>query len=474
MKIIGRVYEQALLNEYLQSPTSEFIALYGRRRVGKTYLVNEFFNEDFAFSITGLAKESKDIQIHNFYTALKKYGTQIEAPADNWYDVFEDLIVHLEKNLRKGKKSVIFIDELPWLDTPKAGFLTALEHFWNGWAASKPEVFLIVCGSATSWMINKLIKNKGGLHNRVTHRMRVAPFSLSETAEYLQYKDIEFEQRDIATLYMVFGGIPFYLNQLRRGLSVAQNIDALCFAKDAPMYDEFNMLFASLFANPERHLKLLEILSMHRYGMTRDDLLKRANITTGGTATQTLEELEQCGFIEKYNDFSGRKGLYIYQIIDFFTLFYFRFMNNNKQLSPGYWSKSLGSGAQNAWAGLSFEKLCLLHIDKIQNKLGIAGILTVIFAWKSANESKDRKGAQIDLLIDRIDNIINICECKFVNAPFEIDKEYSENLKNKVATFASETKAKKSTHITMITTYGIKQNKYSGIVQSEVTLSDLF
>jgi hypothetical protein len=301
--------------------------------------------------------------------------------------------------------------------------------------------------------------------------MRIAPFTLGETAEYLLYKNIDLEHRDIALLYMALGGIPFYLNQVRRGTSVAQNIDRLCFAKDAPMRDEFNVLFASLFANPQRHLRLLEVLSAHRYGMVRDDLLEQADIATGGTATQTLEELEQCGFIEKYNDFSGRKGRYIYQLIDFFTLFYFKFMKNNKQLSPEYWSKSLGSGAWNAWAGLSFEKLCLLHIDKIQKKLGISGILTVIFAWKSTSGAK---GAQIDLLIDRIDNIINVCECKFVNAPYEIDKSYSENLKNKISTFTSETKPQKATHITMITTYGVKQNKYAGMVQSEVTLDDLF
>jgi hypothetical protein len=381
------------------------------------------------------------------------------------------LIAHIEKRLKKGKKSIIFIDELPWFDTPKSGFLSALEHFWNGWAASRPEILLIVCGSATSWMIGRLIKNKGGLHNRVTQRMRLAPFTLGETADYLLYKNIDLEHRDIALLYMALGGIPFYLNQVRRGTSVAQNIDRLCFAKDAPMRDEFNVLFSSLFANPQRHLRLLEVLSAHRYGMTREDLLKQANIATGGTATQTIDELEQCGFIEKYNDFSGRKGRYIYQLIDFFTLFYFKFMKNNRQLSPEYWSKSLGSGAWNAWAGLSFEKLCLLHIDKIQHKLGISGILTVIFAWKSTTGAK---GAQIDLLIDRIDGIINICECKFVNAPYEIDKSYSENLKNKINTFTSEAKPNKATHLTMITTYGVKQNKYAGMIQSEVTLDDLF
>ncbi|MDR0854056.1 MAG: AAA family ATPase [Clostridiales Family XIII bacterium] len=471
MKIIGRIHEQTLLKEYLNSTMPEFVAVYGRRRVGKTFLINEFFQEDFTFSFTGFAKECKKNQIHNFYTALKKYGTNIDVPSDNWYDAFEDLITHLSKNLKKGRKSVIFMDELPWLDTPKSGFLAALEHFWNGWAASKPEILLIACGSATSWMMNKLIRNKGGLHNRVTRRMCIQPFTLGETAEYLLYREIDLEHRDVAMLYMVFGGVPFYLNQIRRGKSVAQNIDELCFAKDAIMRDEFDLLFDSLFARPARHRKIIEVLSAHQSGMMREKLLAQTGLTTGGTASQTLDELEQCGFIEKFNDYSGRKGRYIYQLVDFFTLFYFRFMNGKKGLSPEYWSKSLGSGAQNAWAGLSFEKLCLLHINEIQRKLGISGILTVIFAWKSTAEPK---GAQIDLLIDRVDNIINVCECKFVNAPYEIDKTYDENLRNKVAVFKKEVKTNKAVHITMITTYGIRQNKYAGAVQSEVILDDLF
>jgi AAA+ ATPase superfamily predicted ATPase len=471
MKIIGREREQVLLSGYLHSVTPEFVAIYGRQRVGKTFLVNEFFREEFIFRVTGLANESKKKQLHNFYSALKKYGTTIEKTADNWYDAFEDLITHVTRNQTSGRKCVIFIDELPWFDTPRSGFLTALEHFWNGWAASQPEVLLIVCGSATSWMINNLIKNRGGLHNRVTRRMRIQPFTLGETDTYLRYKDIEWEHHDIAILYMVLGGIPFYLNHLRRGLSVAQNIDNLCFAQDAPMQDEFYVLFHSLFSNPQHHIQILEALCKNRQGMMRDELLAQANIITGGTASRTLEELQQCGFIDRYTDYSGRKGRHIYQVTDFFTLFYFRFMNNNKHLSTGYWSKSISSGSQNAWMGLSFEKLCMMHIDKIQNKLGISGILTTVFSWKSVGE---QKGAQIDILIDRVDNIINICECKFTNAIYEIDKAYSENLRNKITAFVQETKPKKAIHITMISAYGVKQNKYSSLVQSEVLLDDLF
>jgi AAA+ ATPase superfamily predicted ATPase len=471
MKIIGRKTEQSLLKEYANSNEPEFVAVYGRRRVGKTYLVNESFGNNFNFSVTGLARGKKVDQLKNFNAALTKYGAKFEVTPDNWFDAFEALIAYLEKTIKKGKKCTVFIDELPWFDTKKSGFITALEHFWNGWAASKPEILLIVCGSATSWMMNNLIRNKGGLHDRVTRRMRLQPFTLTETSEYLKYKGIVIEQIDIATAYMVFGGIPFYLNQFRPELSTAQNIDALCFTKDAFMYDEFATLFDSLFKNSAKHVQILEALSTKKKGMTRSEIIDAANLQTGGGITAILDELEQCGFIEKYNDYSGLSGRYVYQLMDFFTLFYLKFMKHNKKLGSGYWINTIGSGAYHAWAGQTFEKLCLVHVEAIKQKLGISGILAVPFAWQGTNGVK---GAQIDLLIDRADNIINICECKFVKNQFEIDKSYSENLRNKTAAFARVSKTKKALHLTMITTYGVKQNKYAGMVQSQVLLEDLF
>jgi AAA+ ATPase superfamily predicted ATPase len=473
MKIIGRKKEQRLFTQYLQSGSPEFIAVYGRRRVGKTFLINEFFREEYAFSVTGLAEKAKAMQLTNFFTALKKYGSkETEAPR-NWYDVFELLIDLLEHSRHKGRK-IIFIDELPWLDTKKSGILPALEHFWNGWAASKPDIFLIVCGSATSWMNKKLIHNRGGLHNRVTRRMRIDPFTLGETEAYLTYKNILWERKDIAEAYMIFGGIPFYLNQLQQGFSLAQNVDIMCFEKDAFMQDEFYTLFASLFKNAENHIRVLEALSAKKSGLLRDEVLQAARLTTGGSATEVLEELEQCGFIERYNDYSGKSGRYVYQASDFFTIFYLKHMKNNKQLGASYWSKSIGKGAYHNWRGQTFEKLCLSHIEKIKTKLGISGIIAVPFAWKSAKNEDGVPGAQIDLLIDRNDGVINICECKFLNETFLIDKPMSVALNERIAAFRRETKTKKACHLTMITSFGVKANKYAGMVQSEVLLDDLF
>ena len=473
MKIIGREKERKLLSQYRKSEAPEFVAVYGRRRVGKTFLINEVFREEYAFSVFGSLNAGKTEQLANFYAALRKYGDRVKVPPASWSEAFERLISLLEKSRKSGKK-VIFFDELPWFDTRKSGFIPALERFWNGWASFRPDILFIVCGSATSWMIGNLIRNRGGLHNRVTRRMRIEPFTLAETEEYLVYKNILWERREIAEAYMIFGGIPFYLSQLQHGMSLAQNVDALCFEKDAFMRDEFFVLFTSLFKNSGNHIKTLEVLGSGKAGMLRDDILTAAGLPSGGTSSVILEELEQCGFIGKYNDYSGRHGRYVYQLTDFFTLFYLKQMKGNKQLGTGFWSKSLGRGRYNNWIGQTFEKLCLIHIDKIRAKLGISGIIAVPFAWKRSKTRDAEKGAQIDLLIDRNDGIINICECKFAAGEFTIDRKFAEELREKMNAFVRTTGTKKAGHLTMITTYGVRQNKYSGIVQSEVTLDDLF
>jgi AAA+ ATPase superfamily predicted ATPase len=495
MKIIGRQNEQQLLTEYVESGVPEFVAVYGRRRVGKTYLINEFFREEYAFQVTGLIRASRPEQLRNFHAALRKYGSNLEQPPKNWFDAFEALISLLERKRNAGPTStsaatghlanragngpargrlIVFLDELPWFDTRKSGFITALGHFWNGWAASKPEVLLVACGSATSWMVNKLIKDRGGLHNRVTQRMRLAPFNLKETEEYLNYKDILWGRREIAETYMILGGIPFYLNQLRRGASLAQNIDRLCFDRDAFMRDEFTTLFASLFDDYEKHIKVLEALSKNGSGLTRDDIIAAAKIKSGGTLTKVLDELEQCGFIACYNDYSAKAGLYVYQLADFFVSFYYQHMRNNRHLGIGWWSKNLGKGAYNNWVGHSFERLCLTHIDRILACLGISGIVASPFAWKSACAEPGKRAAQIDLLIDRVDGIINICECKFCNDEYVIERDEAERLRARVSSFVRETRTRKACHLTMITAYGVKANKYSSEVRSEVVLDDLF
>lgn len=469
MKIIGRKKEQADFRNFFELQKPEFVAVYGRRRVGKTYLIKEFFNQKFAFYATGLAKAKKQEQLNNFNVSLGYYAGVPYPQVSSWFEAFRQLI-HLLENYSKDKKKVVFIDEMPWFDTSKSGFLTGLEFFWNSWASSRPDILLIVCGSASSWMINKLLRNKGGLHNRVTRRMQILPFTLKECEDYLAEKKMEYTKRDIVEAYMTFGGIPFYLNMFEKGKSVAQNIDLLCFEENAPLKNEFDILFSSLFKRPQSHIQIVDFLAKKKKGQIREDILNQTG-NNGGGLTTVLNELEQCGFIKSYYSYNKKTKDKLYQLIDPFTLFYYSFIKENNNTDSNYWLNMLGSAIFRNWAGRSFESVCLSHIKQIKAALGISAVSVNIANWRSKNAES---GAEIDLLIDRRDNIINICEIKYSDKEYTIDKSYSDILRNKKATFTEETKTRKSLHLTMITTYGIKRNEYWNGIQSEITMKDLF
>jgi AAA+ ATPase superfamily predicted ATPase len=469
MNIIGRISEQKSLKEHAESDIPEFMVVYGRRRVGKTFLIREFFCNKFAFQVTGLANTGMQTQLENFNASLRKYGNQPYPLSHKWFDAFEQLIHLLQYSPKKGKK-VIFIDEMPWMDTHHSGFLTALEHFWNGWASARKDIFLIVCGSATSWMMNKLIKNHGGLHNRVTRRMHLEPFSLGECEEFYRAKQIVLSRHEIAESYMILGGIPYYMSLMEKQFSLAQNIDRLCFTKEGALQEEFSSLYASLFKRDENHVAIVEILAKKAKGMTRDEILKISKLQ-GGNLSKTLEELELCGFIRSYNTFNRKVKCKLYQLVDFYTLFYVNYIHNNKYGNDDFWTSFMGSAKHRAWSGYAFEQLCLAHVKQIKQKLGISGVLTNVASWRSRTSEQ---GAQIDLLIERKDNVINLCEMKYANTEFVIDKKYEQNLRNKRETFINETKTRKTVHLTMVATYGVKRNEHSGLIQSEVKLDDLF
>lgn len=475
--LIGRKQEQRQLKEYLNSDRSEFIAVYGRRRVGKTFLIRSVANDDFSFFMTGVHEVSKSEQLLNFSIALQNYsGSETVTVYKNWLLAFHALSTYLER-LKDGKKKVVFIDELPWMDTPRSGFIPALENFWNSWAALRNDVKLIVCGSATSWMINNLIRNRGGLHNRLTHHIVLQPFTLGECEQYFSAHHFGYTQKQIAECYMVLGGIPYYLSLMSPAKSVSQNVDAMFFGSQAELSDEFDNLYRALFSKPALYISVVTMLATKGIGMTRQELLKHTGMTNNGAFSTVLEELEQCGFIRSYLPFDEttmsvrQTSKTIYQLIDFYTLFYFKFIRANKYQNPHFWSDSVNSPLYYTWAGLSFELLCLTHIENIKHALGISGVQTRVCAWRDTSEEEN---TQIDLLIDRKDETVNLCEMKYSKEEYSITKEYCERLQHKVDAFRERTETRKSILLTMVTTYGIKPNTYSDIVQCEVTLKDLF
>lgn len=470
LMIIGRENEIAILNEKLVSKKSEFVALYGRRRVGKTFLIRNLFEGKFTFRLTGLSKATLSEQLINFNTALKdQYPKNRFITSTNWLEAFQQIGKVIEKS--KQKKKIIFIDELPWFDTANSKFVKALEHFWNSYASARKDILLIVCGSSASWMINKLINNKGGLHNRVTERIKIEPFTLQECTDLLKHKKIKLDQYHLLQLYMVLGGIPFYWEAVKKGLSAPQNINKLCFEPNGLLTKEFNNLFQSLFAKAERHEAIIAALAKKSKGLTREEISTASKLANGGGLTRLLNELEESGFIRRYNPFGKQLRNSLYQLSDFFSLFHIRFMSRQKNVGKNHWLQLIDHPTHRAWSGYAFEQVCLAHIPQITKALGISGIGIEISSWKSSTTAN---GAQIDLIIDRRDQVVNLCEMKFALSPFVIDKKYDAELRNKVSAFRSETKTNKALFTTMITTYGLKETPYTSNISNHLSMKVLF
>ena len=473
-KIIGRKDEIARLDRCMASDTAQLIIVYGRRRVGKTYLINEYFDNDFAFKVTGAYKKSKRFQLEGFAEELmRRSGRDTDVPAD-WREAFRLLRDHLE-SLPKDKKQVVFFDEMPWLDTVKSDFLPLFEWFWNDWASTMENLILIVCGSATSWMTDRISNNKGGLFNRQSCRLYLEPFSLYETAEYCHMKGIVWSNYDIAECYMIMGGIPYYLNLLDRGMSLSQNIDRMFFKRRGELWDEFDRLYRTLFSGSDKYIRVVEALSRKRMGLTRSEVAKETGLPPNGTLSEVLKDLVASGFVRISRFYGHSKKNALYQLADYYTAFYFRYIRDNYGRDEHYWSNATDNPARRAWAGLTFEQLCKDHIRQIKKKLGISGVLSEESVWYTrSDEEAGVEGARIGLLIERRDRVINICEMKFSINEFIIDKDYDLTLRNKLESFRKLTGTKKSLQLTMITTYGVRQGKYSGFVSQQITLDDLF
>lgn len=473
---VGRTKEMAVLQDALKSERSEMIAVIGRRRVGKTHLIRHVFGETLDFEMTGMQHTTRSLQLENFANKLPMvaYPARLRIiPPDNWLEAFNMLQSYMEIFKKDKRKKVIFFDELPWIATARSGFLEALGHFWNDWAAHN-QVLIIICGSAASWMIQQVVHNKGSLHNRITKRIHLQPFSLAETALFLQTKKMDLSRYHIVQLYMVTGGIPHYLQAVEKGRSIAQNIDGLCFAPHGLLKDEFDKLYASLYDKPEHHIAIIRALSTKWMGLTRGQLLKIIGSADGGSFTRTLTELEQSDFIISIAPFTNKKKDMVYRLIDNYSLFYLKFMEGKRKGGEGSFVNLAKMQPWKTWCGYAFENICFGHLPQIKAVLGITGVYTEESSYVQKG-SKEQKGIQVDMIIDRADGIINACEVKFYDGPFEITKSHAEELRQKRDILRQSSPAKKSIFITMITCFGLKENNYATeLVQNQITIDALF
>jgi len=473
MKLSGREREIKLLKSLLKKEQPEFVAIYGRRRVGKTFLIREVYKEHIVFECAGLHQKDFGQQLENFWLTLLEYndGVKIGALPKTWLQAFSQLKIYL-KRIKGNQQKVIFLDEISWFETSKSGFLAALDNFWNQFCSKREDIILVICGSAASWIIKKVINNRGGLHNRITTHLKLAPFTLKETKAFLALHQVQLTLKDITQLYMSVGGIPFYLKDVKPGKSIPQILDDLFFIPQATLRYEFNNLYAALFKNYELHETIVAALSTKNKGLTRSELIKATKIPSGGGLSDVLKELIECGFVRIIYPINKKKADALYRLVDEFTIFYFRFLADNKTNTS--WVKMTNKSAYKIWTGYAFENLCIKHSHQIKKALEIGGVITNEYSWIKKG-TKTTKGTQIDFIIDRDDNCINLLEIKYYDAEFEITKSYAAQLREKIQLFKKATNTKKNLFPTMLTIYGTKINAhYLGIVTSQLTIEDLF
>jgi uncharacterized protein len=470
--LIGRTREIQELDRLLASKEAEFLALYGRRRVGKTFLIREHFKKQLCFELMGVKDGGMKEQLANFQSQLSARSGKTGSLPATWQEAFRQLADHLESRRGKGKR-VVFLDELPWLAGSRSGFLPALDHFWNAFASRDPRLLLVICGSAASWMIAKVIDHKGGLHNRVTARMKLKPFTLAESSRFLESRGVKLTRYDQIMLAMVMGGVPHYLKEARSGESAAQIIDRCCFSETGLLRDEFDRLYASLFDHSDRHVALVRELAKYPQGLTRSDLTTAYG--TGGRLTQTLRELEEAGFVSTQEPFEKKKKDTLYRLADEYSLFYLPWIEGRRQSGTGTFLKKIQSPGWRAWSGYALESLAHKHIRQIKQALGIAEVDTEHGSWVHRPDDTWPEGAQIDLLLDRADNTVNLFEIKFSQGPFTITKDYAGSLRRKLEIFKGVTGARKNVFLTFLTTHGVTENAYANeLVHQSITTDSLF
>lgn len=475
--IVGRKQEIEELLRIYNRKRAQLVAVYGRRRVGKTYLIRELFKDQFAFYHTGLSPielEGKNLlaaQLSTFNSTLVRYGSHDEQPPKDWLEAFDRLIRLLSKQ-PKDQRMVVFIDEMPWMDTLRSGFVTAFEHFWNGWGAGQENLMLIVCGSATSWIQDNLINSYGGLYDRVNAEIQLNPFTLSETEELLRMQDVSLSRYDILQLYMAVGGIPMYLSYVQPGFSLAQIIDQFFFVRKAKLKEEFSRLFGSIFKSPERYMSVIRLLAKRHAGYSRDEIAHATGISVGKEFSKMLHALEASDFIEQYQPFENDRRHLLYRLVDPFCLFYLSQVEGRNR-EENYWQNNENRSAINTWRGLAFEDACLRHVSQIKQALGIAGVASENSAW-TLRGIDDQKGMQIDLIINRSDRVVNLCEMKFVNTDYEVKADYEQKLRQRQNWITEQVSRRHNVQMTLVTTYGLKHGIHSGVFQKMVTMDDLF
>jgi len=491
MEIIARKKEKKVLADILWSKSAELLAIYGRRRVGKTFLVRNFFeslDNVIYFEMAGQKQESGEYaplkyQLGNFkYQFERTFSKEIQVP-QSWQEAFNILKKEVDRFDDANVKLILFFDELPWLCSPKSGFFEALDQAWNTSFERQHNVKVIVCGSAASWMLKKIVHAKAGFSRRITHKIQLPPFSLKETKEYLTFKGFDLSLMSIAEIYMIFGGIPYYLNFMNPHKSIYQNIEDECFDISGRLVDEYHLVFDSLFNHSNNHKKIVEFIASRQKGVLLKELTKQFSSLKGGSLSRIIDNLVGSSFIKKTAPLYNEKKGTTYRIIDEYILFYLKWIKSAPQSiieSPNtlYFQSIAQKNAYSSWKGFAFERLCLKHEYQIRKALGIHKILTMPSMVYFYDE-QGKRSSQIDLLFERADRVITICEMKYSETEYSLKKSDIKSMMHKKKDLrrylSAKKKGQKDIHICYITSNGVKHNQnFYELQPSVLHLNDLF
>ncbi len=471
--MVGRQEEIKKIQQLLSSNKAQFLAVTGRRRVGKTFLVDSTLRAHYCFSMTGIQNGDTATQLVNFSVKLAEYkgDATVQTPR-NWQEAFLHLKNYL-KTLDSTKKQVVFIDELPWVNAPRSGFVQLLAHFWNDYLSKEPHFLLVICGSATSWISKNIINDPGGLHNRVTEIIHLRPFTIAETKSFLANNGLSLSNLELAKTYMALGGVPFYLETLRKGESFPVGIERICFSPNGILKNEYHNLYQALFNNSSLHQAIVAALAERPKGLSNKDILSITGRQPTGSYRRALQELILSDFVLECTPFQRKKRDSVYRLVDEYSVFYHHFIKGNRKYTPGIWQQLAASQSYKTWAGYAFENLCHKHIESIKKALNIAAVYAEISSLYIPGSAK-QEGFQIDLLIDRKDDCINLCEIKFHSGPYILDKSEYQRLLEKKQRFLAYTGTRKQVFLTMITNFSLARNQYSDeIVDVALSLDQL-
>jgi AAA+ ATPase superfamily predicted ATPase len=476
--VVARDRELKIFHQVEQSRKSECLAVYGRRRIGKTYLIDETFNNHpFYFSFTGTKNSPHKKQIKKFMRKLvrlaRKMKVTIPKRASDWDEALDILFQVVERaKTDPTQKKIIFFDELPWLCSHKSGFLEALDYFWNDNLSKRRDSILIVCGSAAAWMIKQILNEKGGFHNRVTKSpIAMRPFTMKETKEYLHFRQItSLSDKQIVEIYMVTGGVAHYLDQLNPGESATQFINNNFFGTHGELRKEFSRLFKSLFDEYRKHVAVIRALADHPSGYTHHELLTALQLPSGGTFSEVLEELQESHFIQFNPKLGNKKKEGVYRLIDEYTLFYLKWVEplGKNHRDNTYWNSQFGKRGYFTWLGHAFENVCFKHSEQIKADLGISGITANVFGYRGKT--------QMDMLIDRKDDTINLCEMKYTGSVFKLTAKEAKNIQDRKDELLSLVKTGTSVIVTLVTPLPVSNTvaHYTGLIDGQVNLDAFF